>query len=117
MLLQALRPNWLHHGDCIGVDSEAHINCKSLSPNTLIHIHPPTATKYRAYCKADTISVPKAYLERNRDIVDEIHMLIAIPETEEEVVRSGTWATVRYAGEREKPVMIIRPDGSITWRW
>jgi hypothetical protein len=30
-----------------------------------------------------------------------------------EVVRSGTWATVRYARNWEKPITLLMPDGTI----
>jgi hypothetical protein len=100
------------------VDSEAHTNCLSLCPNTRIHIHPPKDDRYRAYRKSEYIAEPKPYLERNRDIVMRSDVLVAIPKTDKEDLRSGTWATVRYAQyEQQIPVMIIRPDGNITWRW
>lgn len=50
--------------------------------------------------------------KRNHDIVDATEWLIATPKKFEEI-RSGTWATVRYAKKVKKPVTIIWPDGSI----
>jgi len=114
-VLSALQPTWLHHGDCVGVDSEAHTNCRSMSPKTKIHSHPPVNSLYRAHRDADEESVPKEYLERNQDIVDVSCLLIAIPKTVTEEKRSGTWSTVRYAIRRGIPVMLICPNGDIEW--
>jgi hypothetical protein len=80
-----------------------------------IVIHPPTDPKKRAFCKgAAEIREPKPYLDRNHDIVDEgSGLLIAAPFQEEEILRSGTWATVRYAWKigRALDVFVIRPGG------
>ena len=53
----------------------------------------------------------KRYLERNRDIVDACDILIACPRTLKEELRSGTWATVRYARKVGKPVAILWNNG------
>ena len=39
--------------------------------------------------------------------------LVAAPKEDEEVVRSGTWATVRYARKAGRVVLVVRPDGTI----
>ncbi len=54
----------------------------------------------------------KPYLERNRDIVDASEVLIACPSTREEVMRSGTWATVRYARKKGMKITLIFRDGT-----
>jgi hypothetical protein len=51
---------------------------------------------------------------RNHDIVDETELLIACPGELAEAVRSGTWATVRYARKLGRPIVIFWPDGSVT---
>lgn len=48
-----------------------------------------------------------AMLNRDREIARECHVLIAAPLTDEEQLRSGTWATVRYARKAEKPVVML----------
>jgi len=50
-------------------------------------------------------------LTRNHDIVDCTELLIACPKSMKEELRSGTWATVRYARKLERPVIIIYPNG------
>lgn len=52
-------------------------------------------------------------LGRNRIIAISCEHLLATPGEMHEVVRSGTWATVRYARQNKKPITIVFPDGSI----
>jgi len=52
-------------------------------------------------------------LERNRAIVDETDILLAAPLESEEQLRSGTWATVRYARKQHKTVLVIFPNGIV----
>ena len=49
------------------------------------------------------------YLERNRSIVDACNVMIATPKEMEHTLRSGTWATVRYAWQKKKNIIIIPP--------
>lgn len=97
-----------HHGDCIGADAQAHnIARQLLIP---IIIYPPIIKTKRAFCKDySSIREPKDYLVRNHDIVDNTDMLIACPKTAEEEMRSGTWATVRYARKIGRSILIINP--------
>lgn len=46
-------------------------------------------------------------LARNHIIVDAVNVLLAAPQTDAEEVRSGTWATVRYARAAVKPVVML----------
>ena len=94
----------------------------------IILLHPPVDPHKRAFCFTTTINgdrelpifledigeirTPKPYLERNQDIADETGILLACPSGFKEVLRSGTWATIR----RGKIVAIIFPDGSVETR-
>lgn len=101
-----------HHGDCIGADAEAHQ--LAWIRDIKVVIHPPKNPNKRAFCQGAWIErEPKNYLSRNHDIVDAASVLIATPGEAEEQLRSGTWATIRYARKRGKRVMLVRPDGSI----
>lgn len=52
--------------------------------------------------------------EGDHDIVDATAVLVACPKEEEgEELRSGTWATVRYARRRHRPVYVVRPSGRV----
>src|SRR5262245_6074849 len=88
----------LHHGCCIGVDERMDIQANEIV-NTIIG-HPPidnALTSDRAMGLCDVTLPKKPYLERNHDIVDSCNLLIAVPFTKVEILRSGTWATIRYA--------------------
>ena len=105
--------NELHHGDCVGADADAHNIAISLGIRVIIH--PPTDSKHRAGCPGHEIRKEKTYLVRNHDIVDETDALFAAPYTDQEIVRSGTWATVRYGKKRQfYPITISYPQG-VKW--
>jgi hypothetical protein len=102
-----------HHGDCVGADAHAHAIASAHAFKVVIH--PPIKCNKRAWCKGANVTVlpTKDYIARNHDIVDATDMLIATPKTEAEELRSGTWATVRYARKQGKPVVIVYPSGRI----
>lgn len=99
----------LHHGDCIGADAEADAIARELGITVVIH--PPSDPKKRAFCAkpGDVVWEPLPYLERNHDIVDEADVVIGTPKSGVEVLRSGTWATIRYARSRGKRTLVIAP--------
>jgi len=100
-----------HHGDCRGADEEAHDIAKAFALS--IVVHPPEDPKARAFCVGDEVRPPRPYLKRNADIVAAADVLIAAPASLHEVLRSGTWATVREARRRGKRVYIIGPEGEL----
>lgn len=105
----------LHHGDCLGSDALAHQYAQELDLGIILH--PPTDSRARAFCLADAERPKKPYLERNHDIVDETEMLIVMPNQHAEILRSGTWATARYARKVGKPITFVFPDGTVTSTW
>lgn len=109
--------NVLHHGDCVGADDEAHTVSEELPEPMWYwhHGHPPVEVAKRAWRVFAFEEEPKPYLERNRDIVMACEVLIATPKTADEELRSGTWATVRYARKASKPVIIVNPDGVVKY--
>lgn len=109
----ALKPKEFHHGDCIGADEEAHYLVREHVPDCVIVIHPPLLGTKRAWCQGDVILPAKEYIERNHDIVQAVSVMVATPEQVEEQLRSGTWATVRYARKCRRDVRIIQPDGTL----
>ena len=97
-----------HHGDCIGADAQAHTLAQF--QHCPIIIHPPINSTKRARCSGALVVRPmKEYLARNHDIVDETDVLVAAPATHIEQMRSGTWATVRYARKKGKSIAILFP--------
>lgn len=95
----------VHHGDCIGCDSDFHDLISKNFPEINIVIHPPDNDKMRAFKTSDNICKTKTYLKRNHDIVDNSDTLIGCP-SGQEIIRSGTWATIRYAKKNNKPTLI-----------
>jgi hypothetical protein len=104
----------LHHGDCIGSDAEAHKVAESI-PRRVIIVHPPIKDDFRAYCHSDQRQEPKDYIERDHDIVNRSDFVVAAPKGFTEEVRSGTWATIRYAKTRKIPFVVLWPDGGISY--
>jgi len=99
-----------HHGDCVGGDEQAHKIAKKL--NGKIVVHPPINPNKRAFCKGGKILPPKEYLARNKDIVNGGRdLLIAAPKERSEILRSGTWSTIRYARKKKREIVILKPTG------
>lgn len=112
--MRALLTPWdgeFHHGDCIGADAAAHELAVELGFE--IVQHPPLNPSLRAWSVGGSILEPRPYLPRNHDIVDACEVLLALPSSAEEKVRSGTWSTVRFARKTHTPVYLIFPDGTI----
>jgi hypothetical protein len=104
----------LHHGDCVGSDEEMHQLFKDLKSQGRVVVHPPDSNTLRAHCEGDECYEPAPYLDRDYKIVDVSYMLIATPREAEEVQRSGTWTTIRYARSKRIKRRIVKPNGSIT---
>lgn len=102
---------WMHNGDCITSDFEAAKVWGKLKGKVMLH--PPVNSKYRAFFQADIICEPREYIVRDHHMVDLSRRLIATPQTFEEQIRSGTWATIRYARKLRLKITIIYPDGSV----
>lgn len=100
------------HGDCIGADAEYDAICKMRG--LPVKIRPANIESMRARCDSEVIASPRPPLTRNRDIVADSDVMIACPGAPVEVLRSGTWSTVRAARSAKKKLFIVRPDGSIT---
>jgi hypothetical protein len=112
-LMYQFTPQEFHHGDCIGADAEAHDIVTEQCPGTKIIVHPPNNSSKRAFKRGDDIRVPLEYIQRNRYIVVESDIVIAAPRELKEVLRSGTWSTIRFAKTIKKPLYIIMRDGSV----
>jgi len=101
-----------HHGCCIGADSEAHQIAKEMGFR--IVLHPPiNQSKQDLTLVGDETRTPKDYLDRNHDIVDATDIMIACPKSNSEELRSGTWATVRYAVKTGRQICLLLPNGEV----
>jgi len=101
----------LHHGDCTGADAEAWWVAKTLYGKYTV-CHPPIKSKTRAFTAPNDEMRPQYdYIVRDHHIVDESQFMIGVSNTMEEVIRSGTWTTIRYARKLKRPILILFPDG------
>jgi hypothetical protein len=91
----------LHHGGAVGADRQAAEVADTLGIPVIEHL--PAGRR------------GSDYLARNRIIVDLTTELIAVPRGMTEELRSGTWATIRYAHRIRKPFTIVYPDGSLAY--
>lgn len=97
-----------HQGQCVGADHDALVLVKTIGGVWTV-AHPPLDTRKVHDLECDEVRPSYPYLERNHNIVDEVDVLLAAPRTTKEELRSGTWATVRYARKIVKPIEMIWP--------
>lgn len=115
-LVEMYSPGVFHHGCCIGADKQFH-ELADQAMNVIVY-HPPSDERkmFKPICRfAKPIKLDsKPYLERNQDIVNSSDILIAAPAELEEVLRSGTWATLRYAkAHTRRPIFHVEPNGAV----
>lgn len=97
--------NVFHHGDCVGSDAEAFEIAKELGWRTIAH--PCDIENLRAFTASDLVMPVRRPLIRNKIIVESTDVLAAAPLSSEEILRSGTWATIRYARLENKRVVYL----------
>jgi len=130
-LILLLKVSEFVHGDCIGADEQAHQIAYEAGVRVFT-IFPSTYYKKRAFCfnegkilnndngQWNTVNVndekilvrwmPKdTPLNRNHYIVDNVSRMLAAPKEHEHTLRSGTWATIRYAWKTKRDITIIPP--------
>ena len=114
-LVQELDPSRLVHGAAPGADLQAHDICYR-EKNIYLEVWPAIGAKtpdWDALGHPNFTRPAKPPLDRNHDIVNHCDLLIATPADVVEQLRSGTWATIRYARKIGRPYMIIRPCGQV----
>lgn len=109
----------LRHGACLGADDDIVRIVFNMNyyRNNLFSIiaYPPIVETFYSHIsviKSNEIMSREDYLERNLRIVQDCNFLLAFPGQDYEVVRSGTWATVRMARRLKREHMIVLPDGT-----
>lgn len=105
--LYELNPTEFHHGDCEGADADAHDIVRMFFPHVRIIVYPPKSDYRRAFKQGDETKEPEEYLNRDMNIVLAVDYLIGAPKTDNEVTRSGTWTTIRYAREAQIPLTVL----------
>ena len=104
----------IHHGGCVGADAQFHNLVGEHGLWKLVHVHPSnnyhkTAQLAGVPAKVWPVDFP---LERNLTIVQHSDIVIVTPKEDDEVLRSGTWATVRRARKLRRLIKHIRLDGT-----
>lgn len=110
-------PAALITGGARGVDTVAALAARDFHPGVEQRIIYPDGRwneDLREQVPGATFYPGGSYMERNDALVEHADLLIAFPRTEHEVLRSGTWATVRRARKRGVEVRLhpldsIRP--------
>lgn len=107
----------LVHGGCDGADDEADVIAAHYGIDRICY--PSThnnlealKTKLRARDGSMVnFMPPKPPLVRNKLIVNDSKLLLATPRQPTEILRSGTWMTVRYGRKKlgEPAVKILKP--------
>lgn len=116
-LLSLYPESVLRHGDCVGADAEADAMASLLGIPRIAY--PCTLESMRAHRELRGARLgddPRPPRSRNARIVALSTVLVAAPRTPKEVVRSGTWMTVRIAERAQKTVWIVWPDGRVEAR-
>lgn len=112
-------PAVLSHGGCIGADDEVDSICDELGIIRVIRPGPegPKSLSKEHFEKrtlGPTLVIhprSQSYLDRNKLIVRDGEILLATPKEEQEVLRSGTWATIRYAKKLKRTIKYFWPKG------
>lgn len=101
----------LHHGDCVGSDEVAFNIGTWLGYSTIAYPATNISNALQAHTKSTERITGYDTLTRNHIIVEMSTLLIATTQGTREEPRSGTWATIRYAQKKDRPIWIITPDG------
>ena len=111
----AILPDRIVHGGAVGVDEALDRWFRLLGlPSDRIEVYPASGERARVAANRGGIVHPvMSPLYRNRLIAKRCDWLLACPSTQVEGLRSGTWATVRYARAAGKPIALVLPDGTI----
>lgn len=108
----------LHHGGERHADAQMH-NI-ALAYRCPITVHPSDMPDTQMAPRdldhpLVTVLPAKPPLVRNQVIVDQVGWLLAAPHELEEVLRSGTWSTIRKALKAKVPVAIVYRDGKVEY--
>ena len=101
-----------HYGGAFGVDTWCASVATALYPEAAHILHVPLGCRWnerleRLYEFDEVIYVEGGYMKRNDSLVEAAGRLLAFPKTANEVLRSGTWATIRRARKAGVPVLMF----------
>lgn len=110
------KPTIIRHGAAYGADQQFHALWREELKDRFVDVWPADGKTAKLFSEQDNVAVnpPMPPLTRNDEIVKRSKYMIATPHTQQEELRSGTWATVRRARTAEVPVLILWPNGVMT---
>src|SRR5262245_59641213 len=111
-ILTVLQPQIIMNGCCEGADRDIWEICRNWTIEFEFHPSNPEQMAWaRAHAhKYEAINTIRLPLSRNRVMVRKgVRGLIATPSQNMEILRSGTWATIREARKIGRPIWIITP--------
>lgn len=111
----------LLHGGCSGVDTWFHsqwINFIQTNTNFSIRIYPGSSfLLFNDIIVQNqqnmTIEKQQSNLTRNKKIVLASDIMLCVPDSLVEKLRSGTWSTIRYCRQTNTPHIIFYPNGVV----
>lgn len=109
--------DWFRFGLCINADAQAARVARTLGYR--LNGYPGRdigeAARDDIECDALEPLPPRRdrELTRNRSLAEDGDVLLVAPRQPRMILRSGTWATVRYAHRQLTPVLIALPDGRL----
>jgi hypothetical protein len=126
-LLAEFRPTEVHHGDCVGADTECAEIAAALVPRPIIVAHPGKNASTDDHILLansphnDLVLAPKTHFARNRDLADLLvggeGLLVATPFDSRPVALGGTAYTIARCRKRAKRFVVVWPDGHTTEDW
>jgi hypothetical protein len=108
--LKSLQPGYFRFGMAVGADWEAYLLVREHVPGCAIIAHPCNISNQQAKSITPDIMLPEDEpLKRNREIVLKSDVLIVCPAEKNEMLRSGTWSTYRFAQKQGKKIILCNP--------
>ena len=100
-------------GLCVGADDQVAMIAGNLG--YVLIARPGESIAKRGRITPHFIYPPDGNLARNAAIVGDSDILVAAPRQPIEILRSGTWATVRAARKARIPICVVLPNGRLSY--
>ena len=108
-LCERAKGHWqFHHGGAPGADRQAHYLARELGCEDL-HVWLPVGKTWAEEAGTTVHHTRLLPLRRNHLVIGGADVVIAAPYQRDEIRRSGTWATVRYARKANITVVLLAP--------